>query len=212
LIATTMLVAPALAADAVKSTPAAPVAAATTAAPTATPAPSTVTKTVTKAETKPAIKPAIKTETKTDQHLKTFKVAHHHHAHHMTFAKNGKHMGHVKSTKVSEPVKAVTAAPAASTLTPVASTVSKPVVKTIKAGKDVKKIKVAHHHNGRHLSIAKNGQHSTHMKASGPRLLRKCSIQLRTVWALRRPAVDKPQAGRVSRRQIGAPPGLRADS
>ena len=71
LIATTMLVAPALAADAVKSTPAAPVAAATTAAPTATPAPSTVTK--------------------TDKSLKTFKVSHRHHVRHMTVAKNGKH-------------------------------------------------------------------------------------------------------------------------
>jgi len=51
LIATTMLVAPAFAADAVKSTPAAPVAAATTATPTVTPAP----------EAKTTAKTAVKT-------------------------------------------------------------------------------------------------------------------------------------------------------
>src|ERR1700724_2480204 len=75
LIATTMLVAPALAADAVKSTQAAPVAAATTAAPTATSAPTTATKSA----------------AKTEKHLKTIKVAHRHHVRHMTFAKNGRH-------------------------------------------------------------------------------------------------------------------------
>src|ERR1700724_1591437 len=51
LIATTMLVAPALAADAVKSTPTAPAAAAATAAPAVTPAPKTETKTAIKTET-----------------------------------------------------------------------------------------------------------------------------------------------------------------
>jgi hypothetical protein len=206
LIATTMLVAPALAADAVKSTPAAPVAAASTAAPTVTSDPKTDTKTV----------------TKTDKNLKTFKVSHrhpvrhmtvaknfkhsshvktvkmskpvktvtatpaaspmwfswtapktekhlkvaHHHAHHMTFAKNDKHVSHVKTAKIAKPVTAVTAAPAASTLTPVASTVSKPAVKTIKASKDVKKIKVAHRHNVRHLTIAKNGKHVSQVKTA----------------------------------------------
>src|SRR5882672_2818215 len=98
LIATTMLVAPALAADAVKSTPAVPVAAATTAAPTVTPAPETkaVTKTVTKTE--------------------TVKVAHRHHVGHLAFAKNGKHSSHVKTAKISKPVKSATATPAAPTM------------------------------------------------------------------------------------------------
>jgi hypothetical protein len=76
LIATTMLVAPALAADAVKSTPA-PVAA-TTAAPAVTPAPKTEIKTATKHATKHLAK--------TDRHLKTIKVAHRHTVRHMTFA------------------------------------------------------------------------------------------------------------------------------
>ena len=96
LIATTMLVAPALAADAVKSTPA-PVTAATTAAPAA--ASKTEIKTVTKHVTKHLAK--------TDKHLKTVKVAHRHSVHHMTFAKNGKHPSHVVSAKVTKPVKAV---------------------------------------------------------------------------------------------------------
>jgi hypothetical protein len=107
LIATTMLVAPALAADAVKSTPA-PVAA-TTAAPAVTPAPKTEIKTATKHATKHLAK--------TDKHLKTIKVAHRHSVHHMTFAKNGKHPSHLASAKVSKPVKAVKAAPAASPTT-----------------------------------------------------------------------------------------------
>jgi hypothetical protein len=149
LIATTMLVAPALAADAVKSTPAAPVAAASTAAPTVTPARKDVSKAV----------------TKTDKHLKTVKVAHRH-AHHTTFAKNGKHPSHVKTAKVTKPVNAVTAAPAASTPTPVASTASQPAVKTIKAGTDLNKVKAVHHHTVRHLTTAKNGKHSVHVKTA----------------------------------------------
>jgi hypothetical protein len=206
LIATTMLVAPALAADAVKSTPAAPVAA-TTAAPAVTPNTKTATKTVTKTDktlktikvshrhpvrhmtianngkhwshvktakiskpsktvtATPAAWPTWSpwTETKTDKHLKTFKVAHHH-AHHMVVAKSGKHVNHVKTAKVGKPVNAVTAAPAVSTPAPVASTASKPVVKTIEAGKDVKKIKVSHRHSGHHMAIAKNGKPAGHAK------------------------------------------------
>jgi hypothetical protein len=207
LIATTMLVAPALAADAVKSTPA-PVAAATTAAPAVT----------TKTEIKTATKHATKHLAKTDKHLKTVKVAHRHSVHHMTFAKSGKHPSHVVSAKVSKPAKAVKATPAASPATwfqvktdkpvktfrvahhhahhlmvakhgghvktvkvskpvktvtapatistPVVSTVAKPAVKVIKVSKAVKKIKVAHRHTVRHLSIAKNGQHATHIKTA----------------------------------------------
>jgi hypothetical protein len=199
LIATTMLVAPAFAADAVKSTSAAPVAAAST--PAVTPAAKVTTKTAIKTSTKHLTKTAIKT----DKHLKTFKVAHrhplhvkiakvskpvktvtaapapttwfpwtqpgtvvkpvktfkvaHHHAHHMVVAK---HVTHVKTVKLSKPVKAVTAA--SSITTPVAST---PATKVIKAkvvkAKVVKKIKVAHH-GVRHLSVAKNGQHVAHIK------------------------------------------------
>jgi len=93
------------------------------------------------------------TVTKTDKHLKTFKVAHHH-AHHMTVAKNHKPATHVKTVKVSKPVKAVVAAPAVSTMTPVASVAAKPAVKIIKASHDSKKIKVAHRHNG-HVKTAK---------------------------------------------------------
>ena len=197
LIATTMLVAPALAADAVKSTPAASVAAASTAA--VTPAAKDTTKTAIKTSTK--TKHLTKTAIKSDKHLKTFKVAHrhplhvktakvskpvkavtaapapttsfpwtqpgtvnkpvktfkvaHHHVHHTVVAK---HMTHVKTVKLSKPVKAVTAAP--SITTPVTSTPAK----VIKA-KVVKKIKVAHH-GMRHLSIAKNGQHATHIKTA----------------------------------------------
>ena len=50
------------------------------------------------------------------------------------------------------------------TSTPVVSTVAKPAVKVIKAGPAVKKITVAHRHTVRHLSVAKNGQHVTHIK------------------------------------------------
>ena len=212
LIATTMLVAPALAADAVKPTPAAPVAAVTTATPTVTPAPQT--KTVTTSATKTDIKTDkhlktlkvahhrahqmtfaengkhvghVKTAkvskpvkfvtatpstmmwfpwtvTKTDQHLKTFKVAHHH-AHHMTFAKNDKPAIHVKTAKVSKPVKAVIVAPATSSVTPAASGVSNPAVKIIKA-KNPKKLKVADRNNGHQLTVAKNGEHVNPMKTA----------------------------------------------
>src|SRR4030088_2106812 len=74
LIATTMLVAPALAADTVKATPAAT---ATTSAPTATPAAATVTK--------------------TDKEIKKTKVAHRHVGRHLAMVKHGKHSGNVKT-------------------------------------------------------------------------------------------------------------------
>jgi hypothetical protein len=210
LIATTMLVAPALAADAVKPTPAAPVAASTTAAPTATPAPQAKTTSATKTDIKTdkhlktlevahhrthhmtfakngksvshvkiakVSKPATFvtttpstmmwfpwTATKTDQHLKTFKIAHHH-AHHVTFAKNGKPVSHVKIAKVSKPVKAVTVAPAASSVTPAASSVSNPAVKIIKA-KNLKKLKVVDRHNGNQLTVAKNSTHVNQVKTA----------------------------------------------
>jgi hypothetical protein len=204
LIATTMLVAPALAADAVKSTPAAPVAAATTAAPTVTSAPKDVSKTdkhlktikvahrhpvrhmtfakngkhpshvmaanvskpVKTVKATPAASPATWfpwTVTKTDQHPKTLRVAHHH-APHLMVAKKGKHATHVKTAEVTTPIKAVTAAPAVSTSTPVVSTPAKPAVKVIKAGKNLKKTKVAHHHAVRHPAIAENGRPASHVK------------------------------------------------
>jgi hypothetical protein len=132
LIATTMLVAPALAADAVKSTPAAPVAAATTTA-------------------APAVTPASKDASKTE-HRKTIKIAHRH-VHHLMVAENRTPASHVKSAKVTQPaIKTVTATPAVSTATPAAS---KPAVKVIKADHVIKKIKVANRH-GHHLTVAKN--------------------------------------------------------
>jgi hypothetical protein len=146
LIATTMLVAPALAADTAKSTPAAPVAAATTPAATSTPA------------------AVIKSKTH-----KTLKVAHRHGVHHM-LAKN--HSSHVKTAaKVSKPVAPATTTAATTTLapvagasgipTPAAATASKPAVKTIKAGAGSKKLKVAHRHNGHKLAAAKTFKHAS---------------------------------------------------
>jgi hypothetical protein len=153
LIATTMLVAPALAAD--TSTRAA---AATT--PAVTPAPSTATKT------------AIKTKTH-----KIIKIAHRHQVHHMAFAKNGKHPSHAKTAKLSKPLKSVTASatptsgpaaattPASGTATPAVSTVSQPA-KTIKASGGSKKIKLAHRHNEHHLAMAKTSKHASVKHAS----------------------------------------------
>ena len=148
LIATTMLVAPALAADKATSTPAAPVAAATS----------------------PAVTSAPATASKTKTH-KTMKVAHRHSVHHM-FAKN--HSGHVKTAKVSKPVAPTTTVGAATTPasttpaagvsgtpTPAAATVSKPAVKTVKAGAGSKKIKIAHHHNGHKLAATKTFKHGS---------------------------------------------------
>jgi hypothetical protein len=135
LIATTMLVAPALAADAVKSTPAAPVAAASTAA--VTPVAKDTAKTAVKTSTKHLTKTAIKT----DKHLKTVKVAH-------------RHPLHVKTAKVSKPVKTVTAAPAPTTWFPWTQPVT--------VNKPVKTFKVAHHH-AHHMVVAK---HTTHVKTA----------------------------------------------
>src|SRR5258708_1269930 len=132
LIATTMLVAPALAADAVKSTPAAPAAAATTSAPVDASKShakadtkagvksdaKTVTKTDVKTDTKSVTGTAPKSVTKTDKEVKTIKVAHSHHVRHMTFAK----------AKVSKP-----AAPAMTWF-------------QWTAPKTEKHVKVAHHH------------------------------------------------------------------
>jgi len=153
LIATTMLAAPALAADAVKSTPAAGAAAATTAAPTVT------------AGAKSETKPVSGTVTKTDKHLKAIKVAHRHHVRHPAVAKNGGHSSQVKTAKVSEPVKAVAAPPAVSTTTP-AATASTPAVKVIKAGKDLKKVKVSRRHHVRHPTLAESGKHAGHVKTA----------------------------------------------
>src|SRR5580700_7805714 len=86
LIATTMLVAPALAADAVKSSPTAPVTAATT---TAAPAATAGSKDATKTE-----------------HRKTIKVAHRN-GHHLMVAKSRQPASHVKTAKVTKPVKTV---------------------------------------------------------------------------------------------------------
>jgi hypothetical protein len=151
LIATTMLVAPALAADAVKSTPAA---AATTAAPTDTSAAKSDTKTV----------------TKPDKHLKTVKAAHRHHMRHVTVAKNDKHSSHVKAVKAPEPVNP--AATVGSTVTKT-DAASKPAVKTIKADKHLKKRHPTVAKNGKHSShvktakVSKPGKQITVGKAPG---------------------------------------------
>jgi hypothetical protein len=93
----------------------------------------------------------------------------------VALAKNSKHPSHVKTVKVSKPVKSATATaattpvatanPAAVTTTPAASTVSKPA-KTIKASRGAKKIKVAHRHNGHHLAMAKTSKHVSVKHAS----------------------------------------------
>ena len=108
-----------------------------------TPAAKDTAKTAIKTSTKHLTKTAIKT----DKHLKTFKVAHRHPLHHMTFAKNGKHPGHVKTAKVSKPVKTVTAAPAPTTWFP--------WTQPITVNKPVKTFKVAHHH-AHHMMVAKH--------------------------------------------------------
>jgi hypothetical protein len=137
LIATTMLVAPALAADAVKSTTAAPVAAATT--------------TTTTTAAAPAVASASKDTSKTE-HRKAIKIAHRH-VHHLMVAKTHAPASHVKTANVTKPaIKTATATPAVLTATPAAS---KPAVNVIKADHVIKKIKVANHH-GHHLTVAKN--------------------------------------------------------
>jgi hypothetical protein len=151
LIATTMLVAPALAADAAKPTPAAP--AATTTAPADTSAPKSdvkadaksgiktdakaVTKSDVKADTKSDVKADAKTvtesATKTGKELKTT-VAHSHHVRHMAYAKSGVRAGHVKTAKMSKP-----AAPVMTWFQWGAPTTA------VKSEKHVKTLKVAHH-------------------------------------------------------------------
>jgi hypothetical protein len=212
LIATTMLVAPALAADAVKSNPTAPVTA-TTPAPAAT-APATpgskdatktehrktikvahrnghhlmvakihqpashvktvkVTKPVETVMARPAASPVtlfpwsapkteqVKTVHAKTEHHKSVKVAHRQ-VHHLMVAQNHKPASHVKTAKATKPaVKTVTATPAISTATPAA----KPAVKVIKAGRDIKKLKVANRH-GHHLTVAKNHKPASLVKTA----------------------------------------------
>ena len=131
LIATTMLVAPALAADAVKSTPASPVAASTTTAPITTSAPST----------------------------KTLKAAHRYQVRHVAFAKTGKHPSHVKTAKVSKPVKST-----ATAATPVASTWT--LFPAPATDKSVKTIKVSHRHVMHDRTVAKNFKPKSHVKTA----------------------------------------------
>jgi hypothetical protein len=166
LIATTMLVAPALAADAAKPTPAAP--AATTTAPADTSAPKsdakadtksgiktdakTVTKSDVKAETKSDAKTVTETATKTGKELKT-KVAHSQHVRHMTYAKNGVRAGHVRTAKMSKP-----AAPVMTWFQWGAPTTA------VKAEKHVKTLKVAHHVH--HTTFAKNRKPASHVQTA----------------------------------------------
>ena len=143
LIATTMLMAPALAADAVKSTPAAPVAAATTTA-------------------APAVTPASKDASRTE-HRKTIKIAHRH-VHHLMVAENNTPASHVKTAKVSKPVKTVMARPAASPVTLFPWTAPKTERdKTAHAKTEHHKtIKVAHRHV-QHLMVAKTHAPASHV-------------------------------------------------
>ncbi len=173
MIATTMLVAPALAADAVKSAPAAAVPAtlaATATAPAATPGQST----------------AATTDVKTGKDVKKIKVVHGRNLHHLAVSKHGKslvkiakHSTHVKTAKVVKPTApAPTATPATVIQNPVVpgTTVStnepsKTNVKTIKAEKPVKKLKVSHRLNGHKLAMVKHGKvkiakHSTSVKTA----------------------------------------------
>ena len=151
LIATTMLVAPALAADAVKSTPAAPVAAATTTA--VTPVSKDATKTVTKTATK-------------TEHRKTIKVAHRH-GHYLMVAHNGKHSSHVKTAKVTKPVKTVMARPAASpvTLFPWTAPKTEPVKTAHAKTEHHKTIKVAQRHVHPPM-VAQNHKPASHVKTA----------------------------------------------
>jgi len=170
LIATTMLVAPALAADAAKPTSAAP--AATTTAPADTSAPKSDVKVDSKGDTKSGIKTDAKTVTKSDvkadaksdtktvtesatktgKELKT-KVAHSHHVRHMTYAKNGVRAGHVKTAKMSKP-----AAPVMTWFQWGAPTTA------VKSEKHVKTLKVAHHVH--HTTFAKNHKPASHVQTA----------------------------------------------
>jgi hypothetical protein len=170
LIATTMLVAPALAADAAKPTPAAP--AATTTAPADTSAPKSdvkadaksgiktdakaVTKSDVKADTKSDVKADAKTvtesATKTGKELKT-KVAYSHHVRHMAYAKSGVRAGHVKTAKMSKP-----AAPVMTWFQWGAPTTA------VKSEKHVRTLKVAHHVH--HTTFAKNRKPASHVQTA----------------------------------------------
>jgi hypothetical protein len=150
LIATTMLVAPALAADAVKPTPAAP--AATTRAPADTSAPKSDVKADTKSDTRSDAKTVTETAIKTGKELKT-KVAHSHHMRHTTYAKNGVRAGHVKTAKVAKP-----AAPVMTWFGWGAPTTA------VKSEKHVKTLKVAHHVH--HVTFAKNHKPASHVQAA----------------------------------------------
>jgi hypothetical protein len=159
LIATTMLVAPALAADAAKPTPATPAATTTAPADASTPKSDAKAdaKTVTKSDVKADTKSVTETATKTSKELKT-KVAHSHHVRHMTYAKNGVRAGHVKSAKMSKP-----AAPVMTWFQWGAPTTA------VKSDKHVKTLKVAHHVH--HTTFAKNHKPASHVqtaKASKP--------------------------------------------
>jgi hypothetical protein len=173
LIATTMLVAPALAADAVKSSPTAPVTAATTtAAPAATAA--------------PAVTPGSKDATKTE-HRKTIKVAHRN-GHHLMVAKSHQPASHVKTAKVTKPVKTVMARPAASPVTLFPWTAPKTEqVKTVHA-----KTKVAHR-QVHHLMVAQNHKPS-HVKTA--KVTKPAIETVTTTTAASKPAVKVIKADR----------------
>jgi hypothetical protein len=193
LIATTMLVAPALAADAVKSSPMAPVTAATTtaAAPAATAAPA-----VTPAS-KDATKTVIKTATKTE-HRKTIKVAHRN-GHHLMVAKSHQPASHAKTVKVSKPVKTVMARPAASpvTLFPWTAPKTEPV-KTVHAKTEHHKtVKVAHR-QVHHLMVAQNHKpsHVKSAKVTKPAIKTATSAVSTATPAASKPAVKVIKADR----------------
>jgi hypothetical protein len=163
LIATTMLVAPALAADAVKPTQPAPAAAATTVAPADASAPKsdakadskagakTVTKSDAKSDVKSDTKSVTESATKTGKELKR-KVAHSHHAHQMTHAKSGGHASHVRTAKMSKPAAPV-------------MTWFQWTVPATKTEKHVKTFKVAHHHM-HHVTFARNGKPASHVETA----------------------------------------------
>jgi len=182
LIATTMLVAPALAADAVKSSPTAPVTAATTttAAPAATAAPAVTP------GSKDATKTLTKTATKTE-HRKTIKVAHRN-GHHLMVAKSHQPASHVKTAKVTKPVKTVMARPAASPVTLFPWTAPKTEqVKTVHA-----KTKVAHR-QVHHLMVAQNHKPS-HVKTA--KVTKPAIETVTTTTAASKPAVKVIKADR----------------
>jgi len=148
LIATTMLVAPALAGEAVKSTPATPAVA-------TTPAATSAVSTGTKADTKPFKE--VKKANVARRHIAMAK-----HGKHLT--KIAKHRSQVKTAKVAK-----TVAPSATTASTPSSMPSAATVKsdtagktqTIKADKPVKKTMISHRHNGHKLAMVKHGKVKT---------------------------------------------------